>query len=81
MKLQDEIRDLNAQLNQNEAQMEQVIQQKDKLQQQFRDQQQHGTELSKRNEALNEELALREETIQMVKLSKAEVEAEKQHLI
>lgn len=81
LKLQDELRDLKAQLNQNEAQTEQMIQQKEKALQQYRDQQDHNTELSKRIDALNEELALREETIQMVKLSKAEVEAEKQHIL
>ena len=63
MKLQDEMRDLKAQLNQNEAQMEQLIQQKEKSHQQFRDQQNHNTEMSKRIEALNEELTQREETI------------------
>ena len=58
-----------------------MIQQKERVQQQYRDQQDHNTELSKRIDALNEELTQREETIQQVKLSKAEVEAEKQHIL
>ena len=58
-----------------------MIQQKEKVQQQYRDQQDHNTELSKRIDALTEDLEQREETIQQVKLSKAEVEAEKQHIL
>ena len=81
MKLQDEMRDLKSQLNEGEASIEHAIKAKEKVSQQFKEQQNHNADLSKRIEALNSELENRDEMIAEIKLKAADVEAEKKHVL